>query len=100
MKIFITGSSGFIGRHLVKKLLEDESNLIYSADRRELDIKHQRLNHEVCDLKQKYDFPDVDIVIHLAAYNGTKFFYEKPLEVITRNLSRLFHSSIPYFSEA
>jgi len=71
---------------LVKKLLEEESNLIYSADRRELDIKHERLNHKVCDLKQKYDFPDVDVVIHLAAHNGTKFFYEKPHEVIKDNL--------------
>ena len=86
MKFFVTGSAGFIGRHLVKKLLAEESNLIYSADRRELDIKHQRLNHEVCDLKQKYDFPDVDVVIHLAAHNGTKFFYEKPHEVIKDNL--------------
>jgi nucleoside-diphosphate-sugar epimerase len=86
MKFFITGSSGFIGKHLVKKLLAEESNVIYSADRQDLDIKHQRLNHEVCDLKQKYDFPDVDVVIHLSAYNGTKFFYEKPLEVIKDNL--------------
>ena len=86
MKFFVTGSSGFIGRALVKKLLEQESNVIYSADRQELDIKHERLNHKVCDLKEKYDFPDVDVVIHLAAYNGTKFFYDKPLEVIKDNL--------------
>lgn len=86
MKFLITGASGFIGKHLVEKLLEQETNIVYSADRQSLGFEHERLNHEVCDLKEKHDFPDVDVVIHLAAYNGTKFFYEKPLEVIKDNL--------------
>ena len=40
---------------------------------------------ENCDLKLK-KFPVVDIVIHLAAFNSTKNFYNKPLEVIEDNL--------------
>lgn len=86
MKYFITGTSGFIGKHLVKKLLKTKSNKIYSADKHILDYKHKRLIHEVCDLKQKQSFPDVDIVIHLAAYNGTKYFYQKPLDVVKDNI--------------
>ena len=34
------------------------------------------------DLRFVKKFPRVDIVIHLAAFNGTKHFYNKPLEVI------------------
>ena len=86
MKYFITGTSGFIGKHLVKKLLKIKSNIIFSADKQILDYKHKRLIHEVCDLKTKKDFPDVDIVVHLAAYNGTKYFYKKPLDVVKDNI--------------
>ena len=39
-----------------------------------------------CDLKIKKKFPIVDVVIHLAAFNSTKDFYNKPLEVIEDNL--------------
>ena len=38
------------------------------------------------DLKEDFEYPEVDVVIHLAAFNGTKFFYSKPLEVINDNI--------------
>lgn len=72
-KILITGSSGFIGQHLVPAL-ETLGHTIIRADR----------THGV-DLTKKDvvdSLPDVDIVVHLAAHNGTKHFYEKPLDVI------------------
>jgi UDP-glucose 4-epimerase len=71
-KILITGSGGFIGRNLIK-LLEKKYKL-FCFDRKQ------------GDLKKKNIFPIVDIVIHLAAYNSTKDFYKKPLEVIQDNL--------------
>lgn len=73
MKILITGSSGFIGQHLVP-FLEKKGYEIIRADR----------THG-CDLTIKSNvdlLPDVDIVVHLAAHNGTKHFYERPLDVI------------------
>ena len=72
-RILITGSSGFIGQHLVPAL-EQLGHTIIRADR----------THGV-DLTKKDlvdNLPDVDIVVHLAAHNGTKHFYEKPLDVI------------------
>jgi nucleoside-diphosphate-sugar epimerase len=32
------------------------------------------------------NFPDVDIVVHLAAFNGTKYFYQQPYDVIRDNV--------------
>jgi nucleoside-diphosphate-sugar epimerase len=70
--ILITGARGFIGSHLVDKLKNK--------------YKISCLDKNNSDLKVKKNFPNVDIVIHLAAYNSTKDFYNKPLDVVEDNL--------------
>lgn len=73
MKILVTGSSGFIGQHLCP-VLEAQGHTVVRADR----------THG-CDLtvKENVDaLPDVDIVVHLAAHNGTKHFYNRPFDVV------------------
>lgn len=73
MKILVTGSSGFIGQHLVP-VLEAQGHAVVKADRT-----------NGCDLtvKENVDaLPDVDIVVHLAAHNGTKHFYQRPFDVV------------------
>lgn len=85
MKYLITGSAGFIGKHLVKKLLNGKHH-IFSIDRKDIGFKHKNLTHFKKDLTKIKKFPKVDIVIHLAAYNGTRFFYEDPLNVIKDNV--------------
>ena len=70
--VLITGSSGFIGKNLIKEF--NGKYKLYCFDRKN------------CDLKLKKKFPIVDFVVHLAAFNSTKDFYKKPLEVIEDNL--------------
>ncbi len=88
-KILITGTSGFIGSHLAKSLAKNKKNKIFAVDKKKISFgKIKNIFQINIDLKrQNLKFPkNIDIVIHLAAYNGTKFFYEKPLEVINDNI--------------
>lgn len=90
-KYLITGGTGFIGRSFTRSLVlaghkvrvmdnELRGNISTLGDiRREFefvkgDIRDPRTVKKACD--------DMDCVIHLAAINGTKFFYLKPEEVL------------------
>lgn len=72
-KILVTGSSGFIGRNLVSALRSQHFEVV-EADRNK--------GVDLTDIDTVRDLPDVDIVVHLAAHNGTRYFYERPLDVI------------------
>lgn len=75
MKVLITGSRGFIGSHLKELIFQDYKKIdVIDWDLEEGDLKYQT------------DFPEVDIVIHLAAFNSTKDFYTKSFEVINDNI--------------
>ena len=86
MKYLVTGSAGFIGYHLVKSLLNDDKNFVFAIDKKKLNLKHKNLKTITKNINNIKKFPDVDIVFHLAAFNGTKYFYSKPLNVIDQNI--------------
>ena len=48
-------------------------------------IAEAGVNHNG-DLKTTTVYPQVDVVLHLAAFNGTKYFYTKGYEVISNNI--------------
>ena len=95
--ILVTGGRGFIGHWLVRYL----ADLGYGVVSVDNDVRGGALEpydgvvELTCDLSNLIEvrslfenYQDFEFVFHLAAYNGTQNFYEKPFDV-------LWNSSIP-----
>ena len=97
-KTLITGGLGFIGFHLAKLLSEkgEKITLCDNQFRGKLDaevkdfLKRTNSKYINIDLAEKDQFHildrDYDKIYHLAAINGTKYFYEIPETVLRINL--------------
>ena len=109
MKILITGSSGFIGFHLSKLLLE-KGNSIYGVDSMnnyyDVNLKKARLN--ILKKYRKFNFSKANlesskkiknifnkvkpkIVIHLAAQAGVRYSIHKPKVYLKSNIDGTFN---------
>ena len=81
MRIVLTGHKGFIGQHYLDHIKD----------------KHQVTTYDLVDgqdLKDKSvadSMPDCDVVVHMAATNGTRLFYETPTEVTMNNTLPTMH---------
>jgi len=89
--VFITGGSGFLGSNLVLSLVKSGykvsvfDNLSRGEARRLSDIskKIKFFNGDVKDYKELLSKSfGHDFFIHMAAINGTEFFYSRPQEVL------------------
>ena len=97
MKALVTGCAGFIGSHLVDKLLEHGYKVIgidCFTDYYPMEIKKKNisnaLNHTNFefieeDILEMDKFPEVDCVFHLAAQAGVRASWGKSFEIYTRN---------------
>jgi len=97
MKALVTGCAGFIGSHLVDKLLEQGYEVIgidcftdyYPREIKEanisnaLDYNNFKLIEE--DILEMHKFPEVDYVFHEAAQAGVRASWGKSFEIYTRN---------------
>ena len=93
-RVIVTGGMGFIGRNLVKKLSNEGCKVIVldnfsrsSINQKfKSDIDSVNVNFLNVDILNFEDLNSIifkgDIVYHLAAINGTKNFYNRPLEVL------------------
>ena len=83
-KYLVTGGLGFIGRAICESLLELGSSVVIIDNnfRNKNKFKHKNLTIYNVDIRNKLKLKkfskNIDAVIHLAAINGTKYFYEKP----------------------
>ena len=75
MKIALTGHKGFIGSHYYD----------YIKDHHEVNGYDYLSFHDLCDLETVSEMPDCDTVVHMAATNGTRLFYEAPTQVAINN---------------
>ena len=97
MKTFVTGCGGFIGSHLVDRLLElgyevtgiDCFTDYYSREIKEANIsnalKHNNFKLIEEDILDMDKFPEVDYIFHLAAQAGVRASWGKSFEIYTRN---------------
>lgn len=84
MKLVLTGHKGFIGSHYLNHIKDmNDIESIYGFDKES--------GEDLCNSAVAHAAPDCDVVVHLAATNGTKLFYETPTEVA-------FNNTIPTFN--
>ena len=81
-KILLTGHKGFIAGHYYYEKIKNKYE-VFAYDKRD----GQDLNN----FNTIENAPDVDVVVHMAATNGTKLFYEIPTEVA-------FNNTLPTFN--
>jgi len=94
-KILVTGGTGFVGSNLILELLNKKNEIIsFDNNSRNSFSNDLLLDNNVHliegDLTNPDDLKkipnDIDIVYHLAAINGTKYFYDIPEKVLQVNL--------------
>ena len=109
MKIFITGSSGFIGFHLAKKLL-DKGHSVYGYDSINdyYDLKLKKERNNILKKYKKYKFTKGNlenyiqlskvvskfkpkIIIHLAAQAGVRYSIDNPDVYLNSNILGTFN---------
>ena len=109
MRILITGSSGFIGFHLSKKLF-DNKNKIHGIDSMNnyYDVKLKQRRYNILKKYKLFSFSRInienkkhiqkifkkfnpDIVIHLAAQAGVRYSLEKPHVYLNTNVTGTFN---------
>jgi nucleoside-diphosphate-sugar epimerase len=76
-KFLVTGSTGFIGRHVVKALQHHGHQVVEASNRTGVDLTDQARVHAL---------PDVDFVIHLAGINTPSMFIKQSHHVTRTNL--------------
>lgn len=115
MKILLTGTSGFIGQHLVDRLLTNEGIEIWGLERymtaRWVMGQHSSVNTVFADLtdyaavKKAVKEVSPDYVIHLAAISPVAYSYDHPQEVTevdylgTINLAEACLHEVPHIKQ-
>ena len=97
MRYLVTGGAGFIGSHLVDKLVARGDQVVVLDDLSTGEIQNLEQHHETLDVEfilgsiLNADLVDdcvrrVDSVLHLAAAVGVKNIIDKPLESLSTNI--------------
>ena len=110
MKILITGTAGFIGFHIAKKLLHKKSSLIIGIDNLDdyYDIRLKKERLKILNSYQNFYFHKANIqnyqsiesifkkfkvqyVVHLAAQAGVRYSIDNPRKYLDTNINGFFN---------
>ena len=88
-KILITGASGLIGREFCKQLSLDNDVTAVDNNQRFKDYVPNNCLYVQSNLTEylAQATNDFDIIYHMAATNGTKYFYSQPNDVLRNNVT-------------
>ncbi|MFS0788248.1 NAD-dependent epimerase [Shouchella sp. 1P09AA] len=103
MKILVTGAAGFVGSHVIKKLVTDGYSVIgidNINDYYDVSLKNNRLklliddnfnfhNIDISDsrsVEELFNTNDINVVLNLAAQAGVRYSIENPHAYIQSNL--------------
>jgi len=104
MRFLVTGTAGFIGFHLAKRLLDNGHSVVgYDAMTPYYDVSLKRRRHEILAAKPGFlaveamledmrslraaaEKASPDVIVHLAGQAGVRYSLEKPLAYADANL--------------
>jgi UDP-glucose 4-epimerase len=78
-KVLVTGSKGFVGKHLCRRLIENGTSIISNS-------KNNENNLDVTNMNQLQSIKKVQAIIHLAAKANVMYSIDKPYETYYTNL--------------
>ena len=91
--ILVTGGAGFIGSHIVDKLIENNYDVIIldnltTGNKNNINPKAEFVNADIRDkdLDEKINFKDVEVVIHQAAQINVRYSVENPVNDANINI--------------
>lgn len=104
MKVLVIGGAGFTGFHLSRHLADENQQVIIcdnlskgsmDGDFNQL-VMRDNVEFIQIDLTQRGELDklngDIDIIYHLAAISGVRYFYEMPHEVLRVNILLLMNT--------
>ena len=86
MNVLVTGGAGFVGTHLVRRLISDGQNVDVLDDfsRGKKENKIDEANYIVRDIRDDLsDLEGYDIIFHLAALARIQPSFDEPLDTLS-----------------